>query len=280
MSPDSLESIPAEHRIALAIEYDGSVYSGWQKQAAPELPTVQASLEGALSTVADTLITVACAGRTDAGVHATCQIVHFDTPVDRGDKAWVRGVNSLLPPTVRVLWSAEVGSEFHARFSATGRRYLYFVHNSKIASALFAGKLTQSRAELDLNLMQRASQLLLGERDFSSFRAAGCQSNTPNRNVFSANWYRQHELLVFDIHANAFLQHMVRNIVGSLLCVGRGEQKPEWITELLLARDRTQAAMTAPPDGLYLVQVDYPPEFKLPACHQQPLLLNKGIGSE
>lgn len=272
---DPTESGAIGHRIALAVEYDGSVYSGWQRQASPELPTVQANLESALSQIADTPVSVICAGRTDSGVHATSQLVHFDTPVDRGDKAWVRGVNSLLPATIRVLWSRQVDQAFHARFSATGRRYFYLIHQAEVASAMFSRHVTHVRKPLDVQAMDEASRYLLGEQDFTSFRAAGCQSNSPNRNVFGAHWRRCGPLLVFDIHANAFLQHMVRNIVGSLMAVGRGEQQPQWIRELLIARDRTQAAMTAPPQGLYLVAVDYPSDCGLPLCKRVPLLVKE-----
>lgn len=270
---DSTESGSRGHRIALAIEYDGSAYSGWQRQSSPDLPTVQANLEAALSQVADHPIVVHCAGRTDAGVHATSQLVHFDSPIDRGDKAWVRGVNSLLPPTIRVVWSHVVDGDFHARFSATGRRYFYLIHQAAVASALFSRHVTHVRKALDVQAMAMAATYLPGEQDFTSFRAAGCQSNSPNRKVFSACWRQHGPLLVFDIHANAFLQHMVRNIVGSLMAVGRGEQDPGWIGELLQARDRTLAAMTAPPEGLYLVEVDYPPECGLPQCRRLPLLV-------
>lgn len=270
---DPTESGSREHRIALAIEYDGSAYSGWQRQSSPDLPTVQANLEAALSQVADHPITVHCAGRTDAGVHATSQLVHFDSPIDRGDKAWVRGVNSLLPPTIRVIWSHGVDSDFHARFSATGRRYFYLIYQAEVASALYYNHVTHVRKALDVQAMEKAAAHLSGERDFSSFRAAGCQSNSPNRNVFSAQWWQHGSLLVFDIHANAFLQHMVRNIVGSLMVVGRGERDPDWIRELLQARDRTLAAMTAPPEGLYLVEVDYPAVCRLPLCRRVPLLV-------
>lgn len=272
---DPTESGSKGQRIALAIEYDGSAYSGWQRQSSPDLPTVQAHLEAALSQVANHPIAVHCAGRTDAGVHATCQLLHFDSPVDRGNKAWVRGVNSLLPHTIRVVWSHGVDADFHARFSATGRRYFYLIHQAEVASAMFSRQLTHVRKALDVEAMQAAASHLLGEQDFTSFRAAGCQSNSPNRNVFSACWRQQGSLLVFDIHANAFLQHMVRNIVGSLMVVGRGEQEPDWIRQLLLARDRTQAAMTAAPEGLYLVEVDYPAECGLPRCRRVPLLVNE-----
>ena len=261
------------HRIALAIEYDGSHFSGWQRQSSSHVRTIQAELENALGKVADTEVATTCAGRTDAGVHATCQVVHFDTPVDRGIKAWVRGTNSLLPDSIRVIWASSVDESFHARFSATARRYVYIILRDKVASAIYAGKLTTVHGELNIGAMQQGADYLIGEQDFSSFRAAGCQSKSPMREVFSARLFEQGNLCFLDIRANAFLQHMVRNIVGSLLVVGRGEQAPAWIGSLLQARDRTQAGIAAPADGLYLVQVDYPDQFALPDTSRLPLLL-------
>ena len=264
-------------RIALAIEYDGEAFSGWQKQASPELPTVQGALEQALSQVADMTIRIVCAGRTDAGVHASCQIAHFDTPVDRGDKAWVMGVNSLLPRSVRVLWSKQVGEEFNARFSATARRYYYVLHVAKIASAILKDKVSHSYQQLDYLAMHEAAQALVGEQDFTSFRAAGCQSTSPNRCIQHAHFLKQGPFLIFDIKANAFLQHMVRNIVGSLLEIGRGEQAVTWIADLLAAKDRALAGVTAPPDGLYLVAVDYPEKHALPVTARLPVFLEPGL---
>ena len=260
-------------RIALAIEYDGATYSGWQRQASPELPTVQSALERALSQVADKEITTTCAGRTDAGVHATCQVIHFDSPVDRGRKAWTMGVNSLLPETIRVHWAQTVDAEFHARFSATARQYFYIIYCSKVSSAVLHNKVTHSRDELNYEEMNKAAQTLLGEQDFSSFQAAGCQSKSPNRFVEHARVFMQGAFLILDIKANAFLQHMVRNIAGALLEIGREEQGSDWISDLLAAKDRTLAGVTASPDGLYLVGIDYPAEFALPATRMQPLFL-------
>lgn len=261
------------HRLALALEYDGSAFNGWQRQKSPEIPTVQAVLESALSQVANEPVKTICAGRTDSGVHATCQVVHFEAEIDRGEKAWTRGVNSLLPGSVRVIWAKPVSEDFHARFSATGRRYVYLMHLTKTASALHAGKLTSVFHAVDVAAMNQGASYLLGERDFSSFRAAGCQSRSPNREVFSAEIRTQGELCYLDIHANAFLQHMVRNIMGTLLEVGRREKPPQWVAELLAAKDRTQAGVAAAPDGLYLMQVDYPQEFALPGTSRLPLIL-------
>ncbi len=244
-------------RIALKLEYNGAAYSGWQKQKSPAIPTIQGFLEKALSQVADTPIETVCAGRTDAGVHASCQIVHFDSPIDRGSKAWEQGVNSLLPDTIRVKKSVSVDPDFHARFSAIYRRYNYVIHIGQFKSAFIGNLSTHQRRTLDVALMNEAAQYLLGEQDFSSFRAAGCQSKTANRNVISAAFYKSGDLLVFDIKANAFLQHMVRNIMGTLLVIGAKEKEASWLAELLAAKDRTKAAMTAPPNGLYLTEVGY-----------------------
>ena len=273
MSATDSHSIETWQRIALAIEYDGAAYSGWQRQASPELRTIQSSLERALSQVADTEITATCAGRTDAGVHATCQVIHFDSPVDRSSKAWTMGVNSLLPETIRVRWSQTVDAEFHARFSATARQYFYIIYCSQVGSTVLHNKVTHSRDELNYEVMNQAAQALLGEQDFSSFQAAGCQSKSPNRFVEHARVFMQGAFLILDIKANAFLQHMVRNIAGALLEIGREEQDSDWISDLLAAKDRTLAGVTASPDGLYLVGIDYPAEFALPATRMQPLFL-------
>lgn len=261
-------------RIALQVEYDGTVYSGWQKQHSPLLPTLQGEVEKVLSQIADQPITVTCAGRTDAGVHATCQVVHFDCNIDRGTDAWVKGSNSLLPGTIRVLWARTVTEEFHARFSATARRYNYVICQRKIAPAILVQRITHIRASLDVAAMNVAAGYLVGENDFSSFRAAGCQSQSPHRHVMQANVCRRGAFIILDIKANAFLQHMVRNIVGALLEIGRAKQSPDWIQTLLTAKDRTQAATTAAPDGLYLVEVSYPRHFNLPVTYALPSFLD------
>ena len=261
------------HRIALGIEYDGSTYSGWQKQKFPQQETIQQYVEAALSKVADRDVVVSCAGRTDAGVHATCQVVHFDSEIDRGNKAWTQGVNSMLPRTIRVVWSRTQEDDFHARFSALSRRYLYLMYQRDTQSAMLNGRASYSRRELDESSMHVAAQHFLGEQDFTSFRAAGCQSKTAMRNVMHANIYRRGGFLIFDVKANAFLQHMVRNMMGSLLQVGRGDKNPAWIGELLSLQDRAQAAPTALPDGLYLVGVEYPASCGLPSEISLPDLL-------
>ncbi|GJM14340.1 MAG: tRNA pseudouridine synthase A [Pseudohongiella sp.] len=257
----------------MGIEYDGAAYSGWQKQKLPQQETVQQHIEAALSKVADSDVVVSCAGRTDAGVHATCQVVHFDSEIDRGERAWTQGVNSLLPRSIRVRWAKGQHADFHARFSALSRRYLYLTYRRDSESVMLRGRATHTRRELDADAMQEAAQHFLGEQNFSSVRAAGCQSKTAMRNVMHANIYRQGGFLIFDVKANAFLQHMVRNMMGSLLKVGRGERDPAWIAELMSLRDRTQAAPTALPDGLYLVGVEYPPDCDLPSEMSYPDLL-------
>lgn len=261
-------------RIALEIEYDGSRFHGWQRQGCGgQLATVQASLEKALSSVADETVGIVCAGRTDSGVHATGQVVHFDVSKDRGEKAWVRGGNSQLPDAVRIRWARRVPDDFHARFSALARRYMYLFYEYPVAPALLASQLTHVTYPLDTDAMHQAGQFLLGERDFSSFRAAGCQSRSAHRFVHWLNVYRLQRFVVVDIKANAFLQHMVRNIAGMLLEVGRGERPPDWAQTLLQARDRRAGGVTAAPAGLYLVRVEYPPRFVLPASPLGPCFL-------
>lgn len=261
---------PPGSRLALALEYDGTQYSGWQRQASPNAPTVQGCLEQALSKVADAPVVVQCAGRTDSGVHASHQVVHFDAPSARPEAAWVMGVNSNLPGDIAVKWVSPVPVEFNARFSATARRYRYIFYSQATRPALLRRNVTWIRTPLDAKAMHLAAQNLLGERDFSAFRAAGCQSRSPMRFVSHARVTQTGDFTVLDIKANAFLHHMVRNIAGTLAVVGRGESEPEWVASLMDSRDRTLAAATAPPNGLYLIDVDYPPEFALPATVPGP----------
>lgn len=262
-------------RIALCVEYDGSAFSGWQAQLSPSLNTVQERLEAALARIADHPLRLVCAGRTDAGVHASGQIVHFEALHERPLKAWVRGANSLLPDSIAVHWAQHVPYDFHARFSALSRRYLYCISNAPVRRALLANRVTQHIPRLDAGRMHEAGQLLLGERDFSAFRGAGCQSRTPMRNVIRLAVQRHGDLVLLDIEANAFLLHMVRNIAGVLLAIGDGRRPLEWAAEVLEGRDRTRAAATAPPQGLCLYQVRYPDNFDLPSPpgYFLPLLL-------
>lgn len=260
-------------RIALGIEYDGAAFHGWQRQGEPALPTVQGVVENALARIADHPLTLVCAGRTDAGVHGMAQVVHFDCAVDRGEKAWIRGTNSVLPPTVRVVWAKTVSAEFHARFSALSRRYHYVICDSAVEPAILSRQLTHTRLTLDIDAMHEAGQYLLGEHDFSSFRAAGCQSRTPFREIRQLSVKRHHRFIVVDVEANAFLQHMVRNIAGVLMEIGAGRRPPVWAREVLESRDRTLAAVTAKPFGLYLVAVRYPTHFSLPVPPLGPVFL-------
>ncbi len=262
---DSLGAGTGTDRIALGIEYDGSAYSGWQSQLNPRLSTVQESVETALSKVADHPVTVLCAGRTDAGVHASGQVIHFDTTAVRPLKAWIHGSNSNLARTIAVRWACKVSHDFHARFSATSRRYRYLISNTSVRPAMYSQFLTHHHAPLDAADMHAAAQMLLGENDFSSFRAAGCQSRTAMRNISEVTVGRSGDLLTIEIEANAFLLHMVRNIVGSLLEIGQGHKPAAWMGELLALRDRTRAAPTAAAQGLSLIQVRYPEVFGIPA---------------
>ncbi|UVK77630.1 MAG: tRNA pseudouridine(38-40) synthase [Sodalis sp. Fse] len=260
-------------KIALGIEYDGSDYHGWQRQL--EVPSVQADLERALSKVADEPVTVFCAGRTDAGVHATGQVVHFETHSRRPVDAWTLGVNANLPSKIAVRWMSPVTKDFHARFSANARRYRYMIYNHRLRPALLANGLTHYHQSLNIQKMARAGQCLLGENDFTSFRALQCQSRSPWRNLHHLWVMRQGRYIMVDIKANAFIYHMVRNIVGSLIEVGCGNRPESWIANLLSQRDRTLAVSTAPAVGLYLVEVDYPSRFTLPSSPIGPLFLEK-----
>lgn len=242
-------------RIALGLEYDGTEFRGWQIQH--EGRTIQRCLEAALRVVADHPVRAICAGRTDAGVHALGQVAHFDTVAGRTSRSWTLGLNSNLPTDISVRWARAVPGEFHARFSACARSYRYWILNSACRPALLRHRVWWVHRPLDARLMQDAAQALLGEHDFSAFRAAGCQSHTARRHVHSIAVRREKHLLCLEITANAFLHHMVRNIVGTLAVVGRGEAPPGWVSEVLASGDRRAAGMTAPPDGLYLTAVDY-----------------------
>lgn len=268
-SPGNTED---RHTLALGIEYDGSHYYGWQRQQ--QLASVQQQLEQALSSVANETVSVFCAGRTDAGVHATGQVVHFSTCARRPSVAWTMGVNAHLPDDIAVCWVQSVSADFHARFSATARRYRYIICNQRLRPALLRQGVTHFHLPLDAQRMHQAAQCLVGEHDFSAFRSVQCQSKTPWRNIMHIRVSRHGGWLLVDIKANAFVHHMVRNIVGSLLEVGCGHQPPQWIGELLAARDRTLAGATAKAHGLYLVAVDYPPHFALPQPTIGPLFFS------
>lgn len=248
-------------RIAAILEYDGARFSGWQRQVQER--NVQACVEEALSKLADEPTAVTVAGRTDAGVHASAQVIHFDTGAHRSDHAWVRGANTYLPDDVALLWAGQVDPEFHARFSATGRYYRYVILNRPVRPTYLARRVTHEYRALAVDRMQQAASLLTGEHDFTSFRATECQAKNPVRELRALTVTREGEIYIVHAYANAFLHHMVRNIAGVLLAIGSGERQPEWAREVLEARDRTRGGITAPPDGLYLTGVEYPPSFKL-----------------
>ena len=253
-------------RYALGVEYDGSGFSGWQRlgAAGDALPTVQGALEAALSSVADAPVTTVCAGRTDAGVHGRCQVVHFDTSAVRDPRGWVLGTTTRLPPAVCVRWCVPVDATFHARFSARARRYRYRILNRGVRPALGRQYLSWVRPALDADAMHRAAQALVGEHDFSAFRAVQCQARHPRRDLQAIGVWRDGDQLVVDVRANAFLHHMVRNIVGSLLEVGTGERREDWMAALLAGRDRTRAGVTAPSAGLEFLGPCYGADCMLP----------------
>lgn len=254
-------------RYALGVEYDGSDFLGWQRLTAPGVPgsqTLQQALETALSRVADAPIETVCAGRTDAGVHAQCQVVHFDSDACREPRGWMLGVTTLLPPAMCVRWCRPVAADFHARFSARARRYRYRLLNRPVRPALGRQYLAWERRPLDAGAMHRAAQALLGEHDFSAFRTVHCQAPHARRELQEILVAREGDEVAIEVQANAFLHHMVRNIVGSLLMVGAGERPESWIAELLASRDRTLAGPTAPAQGLTFLGPKYPAEFGLP----------------
>lgn len=253
-------------RLAMGIEYDGRSFCGWQFQE--DSPSVQQAVEQAVSFVANEDIRVICAGRTDTGVHAAEQVIHFDTDVMRDDKAWVMGSNSNLPKSVSVLWVKQVSEEFHARFKAQRRRYRYVIFNRNVRPAFLQGRVSWEHRPLDEIKMQIAASSLLGEHDFNAYRAMACQAKSPVRNLIRLEVTRQNDLIFLDIEANAFLHHMVRNLAGVLMTIGAGERPESWAWDVLQTKDRRLGGVTAPPDGLYLMQIDYPEEFYLPRVLQ------------
>lgn len=255
-------------RLALGVEYDGSAFCGWQFQ--DHSPSVQAEVEKALSKVANSPVRVQCAGRTDTGVHATGQIIHFDTEAERSERSWVFGANANLPKEVVILWAKPVDESFHARFSALKRRYRYVIFNRDVRPTFLAGKSSWACRPLDEVRMQAAANYLIGEHNFDSYRAVACQAKSPIRTVSRLDVSRNGQFIYLDIEANAFLHHMVRNIAGVLMAIGRGEKEPQWAKEILEHRDRTMGGVTAPPHGLYLTEVDYPEQFQLPRPNTIP----------
>jgi len=257
-------------KYALGIEYCGAAYCGWQRQLHCE--SVQQNVESALAFVANQSIQLVCAGRTDSGVHAIEQVAHFETHAERSERAWVLGSNCRLPPDIRLKWVMPVADDFHARFSARSRAYRYIILNSPVASAIFHDRSSWEFQSLDQTAMHDCAQILLGEHDFSSFRAAGCQARSSSRNVHEISVTRHGEMIFLDIRANAFLYHMVRNIVGSLVAVGKGEQDAAWFTRVFEAGDRKLADKTAAAAGLYFLQASYDAQYKLPTTLKNPVL--------
>jgi tRNA pseudouridine38-40 synthase len=250
-------------RIALGLEYDGGAFHGWQSQA--DGGGVQDALERALSTIAGETIRTIAAGRTDAGVHATIQVAHFDTEATRPETAWVRGVNALLPESIAVRWALPIDESFHARFAATGRGYTYLLLDRPVRPALYAGRVGWYHRPLAVEAMRAEAESLLGSHDFSAFRAAECQAKSPIKRLDQLSVDRHDDMIRFEFHADAFLQHMVRNIVGALVYVGDGRQSSGWMKELLESRDRARGAPTFAAAGLYLTGIDYPGRWNLPA---------------
>ncbi len=257
-------------RIAAIVEYDGSGFAGWQRQ--DDVPTVQQSVEEALARVAAGEIRVVTAGRTDAGVHASAQVIHFDTHAERTAHAWVRGGNSYLPSGVALLWAGRVADDFHARFSATGREYRYVILNRSVRPTYLARRVTHDYRPLDVARMQAAARSLVGTHDFTSFRAVQCQAKSPVRELRRLEVERHGEFVIVHASANAFLHHMVRNLAGVLMAIGAGERAPGWAREVLDARDRTVGDITAPPHGLYLTAIEYPPACGIPRHDSPPLI--------
>lgn len=257
-------------KYALGVEYRGTGYCGWQRQ--PHCDSVQQNIEQALSFVADHSVKLVCAGRTDSGVHALQQVAHFDSAASRSERAWLMGANCRLPRDIRINWVVPVADDFHARFSARARAYRYLIYNDAVPSALFHDLSAWEYHRLDHDRMHRSAQLLLGEHDFSSFRAVGCQAKSSSRQVQQISVSRQGDLVMLDIKANAFLYHMVRNIAGSLIAVGRGEMSIDEFARIFAARDRNLAAPTAPAAGLYLLYASFDDRHKLPTGCKKPVL--------
>ena len=261
-------------RIALGVEYRGTAYSGFQRQSSG-VPSVQAALEKALERVAGgSPVSLRCAGRTDARVHASGQVVHFDTAVERSMQAWVMGSNANLPDDISVTWARPMPAHFDARFSAVARRYRYVIYNDPVRPAHMGREVTWNHRPLDLLRMQEAGQCLVGTHDFSAFRAQQCQARSPVKTLHHLRLQQQGRFMVIDVRANAFLHHMVRNIAGVLMAIGAGERPVAWAAEVLASRQRKQGGVTAHPYGLYLVRVEYPPEFSLPERFLGPHFLS------
>ncbi len=254
-------------KVALGIEYDGASYCGWQYQEGVE--TVQNVVESALSKVADTPIRIITAGRTDTGVHAIGQVVHFETEIERSDYSWMRGTTRYLPDDVTVLWARHVSDDFHARFSAIERRYQYIILNRRVRSAILNRKVSWEYRPLDVSMMQDAAKLLVGRNNFNAYRALACQARSPVRDLRELTVERRGDIVLINARADGFLHHMIRNIAGVLCSIGAGEKPVDWSAQVLASEDRTCGGVTAPPDGLYLTEIVYPGEFKLPSIEHR-----------
>lgn len=258
-------------RIALGLAYDGSAWQGWQTQ--PHRQTVQDCLDGAIAQFARQPVATICAGRTDTGVHATSQVVHLDTVLERREESWMRGVNTFLPPTISVQWAQQVSDDFHARFSAVSRTYTYLLWRGRVRPATWAGRAGWTHHALDVDAMRAGAAHLIGTHDFSAFRSSQCQAASPVRTFHSLMIDEQGAFVIFTLRANAFLHHMVRNIIGALLQIGQRREASDWICHLLAQRDRRLSAPTFMPDGLYLSDVEYGADFGLTEMDQAPDLL-------
>ncbi|WOD07279.1 tRNA pseudouridine(38-40) synthase TruA [Marinomonas sp. GJ51-6] len=259
-------------KVVLVVEYNGSAYKGWQAQKFG-VPSVQENLEKALAVITNHPVKVICAGRTDSGVHASAQVVHFETDVERNERAWTLGVNTYLPSDISVVAARNVSDDFHARFSAVSRRYRYVIYSSDLRPAILAKGVTWTYKKLDADVMKEAAKVFLGTHDFTSFRAVGCQANTPIRTVLNFNVQKLGQYIVLDVRANAFLHHMIRNFAGVLMTIGAGEKPISWAKDVLEAKDRCQGGITAPPDGLYFVDAQYPEPFNVPTAPLGPHFL-------
>ncbi len=267
---DDYWGISGVMRYAARIEYDGSAFCGWQRQ--DHSPSVQENVEKALSKVANHPVEVVCAGRTDTGVHGVSQIIHFDSESPRDVRSWIMGGNANLPKQISIVWVKPVKEDFHARFSALTRSYRYVICNREVRPSFLAWRTTWDYRPLDVSLMNQAAQYLIGEHDFSSYRAVACQAHSPVRTIHRLEISRQNEMVFIDVEANAFLHHMVRNISGVLMAIGSGEQTPAWAKEVLDHRDRRLGGVTAHPSGLYFMSVKYPDKFEIPELENSSLV--------
>ncbi|NVK73666.1 MAG: tRNA pseudouridine(38-40) synthase TruA [Oceanospirillaceae bacterium] len=259
-------------KVVLVVEYNGAAYKGWQAQK-NNVPTVQGNVEKALSIIANHPVSVICAGRTDSGVHASAQVVHFETNSIRNERAWTLGVNTHLPNDISIVAARYVNDDFHARFSALSRRYRYVIYQSDLRPAILANGVTWSYRKLDVLAMKDAAKYFVGEHDFSSFRAVGCQAKSPIRTILNFEVQQFGRYIVLDVRANAFLHHMIRNFAGVLMAIGAGDAPVEWAKTVLDARDRTKGGVTASPNGLYFVDAQYPNSFNVPVCPLGPHFL-------